>query len=198
MSFQSCVIYCILHFFPCNLAHVGIQFNAVYTAISRKVVAKTVRATIPKGNMGYDQYTSLFLTLQLSNLLLLLSFSTRKHMSVASRALVPLFEISLKTSDLKTTHNTFRDCRVHFFREPFSKQLYTGIEDLQIASIFRHKGSYLAWRKLLCHCSAYKSFYYFINYKNCIISRLNDSIIPYRQYRVNAEPLPNDLSLFRK
>ena len=28
-----------------------------YTAISRKVVGKTVHATIPKGNMGYDQYT---------------------------------------------------------------------------------------------------------------------------------------------
>ena len=27
------------------------------TAISRKVVAKNVHATIPKGNMGYDQYT---------------------------------------------------------------------------------------------------------------------------------------------
>ena len=23
--------------------------------------------------------------------------------------------------ELKTTHNTFRDCRVHFFRQPFSK-----------------------------------------------------------------------------
>ena len=31
------------------------------TAISRKVVGKNVHATIPKGNMGYDQYT-LFLT----------------------------------------------------------------------------------------------------------------------------------------
>ena len=29
------------------------------TAISRKVVEKTVHATIPKGNMGYDQYTVL-------------------------------------------------------------------------------------------------------------------------------------------
>ena len=29
----------------------------VYTAISRKVVGKKVHATIPKGNMGYDQYT---------------------------------------------------------------------------------------------------------------------------------------------
>ena len=28
-----------------------------YTAISGKVVGKNVHATIPKGNMGYDQYT---------------------------------------------------------------------------------------------------------------------------------------------
>ena len=28
-----------------------------YTAISRKVVGKNVHVTIPKGNMGYDQYT---------------------------------------------------------------------------------------------------------------------------------------------
>ena len=31
--------------------------NLEYTAISRKVVGKTVHATIPKGNMGYAQYT---------------------------------------------------------------------------------------------------------------------------------------------
>ena len=29
MSIQSCAIDCILHFFPCNLAHIGIQFNAI-------------------------------------------------------------------------------------------------------------------------------------------------------------------------
>ena len=29
----------------------------MHTAISRKVVGKKVHATIPKGNMGYDQYT---------------------------------------------------------------------------------------------------------------------------------------------
>ena len=29
----------------------------MYTAISRKVVGKKVHATIPKGNMGYVQYT---------------------------------------------------------------------------------------------------------------------------------------------
>ena len=28
----------------------------MYTAISRKVVGKSVHVTIPKGNMGYDQY----------------------------------------------------------------------------------------------------------------------------------------------
>ena len=28
-----------------------------YTAISRKVVGKNVLATIPKGNMGYHQFT---------------------------------------------------------------------------------------------------------------------------------------------
>ena len=35
--------------------------------------------------------------------------------------LVPFFQISLKNNELKTTQNTFRDCRVHFFRQPFSK-----------------------------------------------------------------------------
>ena len=30
--------------------------NALYTAISREVVGKNVQATIPQGNMGYDQY----------------------------------------------------------------------------------------------------------------------------------------------
>ena len=29
----------------------------MFTAISRKVVGEHVHATIPKGNMGYDQYT---------------------------------------------------------------------------------------------------------------------------------------------
>ena len=29
----------------------------MYTGISRKVVAIKVHSTIPKGNMGYDQYT---------------------------------------------------------------------------------------------------------------------------------------------
>ena len=28
-----------------------------HTAVSRKVVGRNVHVTIPKGNMGYDQYT---------------------------------------------------------------------------------------------------------------------------------------------
>ena len=92
-----------------------------YTAISKKVVGKTVHATIPKGNMGYSQYTCSW------------HCSCRTYFccfplalaNIRPWPLLPFFEISLKNSELKTTHNTFRDCRVHFFRQPFSKQLYT-------------------------------------------------------------------------
>ena len=34
------------------------HFYIKYTAISRKVVGKNVHAIIPKGNMGYVQYTA--------------------------------------------------------------------------------------------------------------------------------------------
>ena len=57
----------------------------VYTALLRKVVGKNVLATIPKGDMGYDQYTVPD-TQQLRNLLLVLSFGTRKHTSMVVRA----------------------------------------------------------------------------------------------------------------
>ena len=42
-----------------NLRKAGQQigFGLLYTAISRKVVGKNVHATIPKGNMGYVQFT---------------------------------------------------------------------------------------------------------------------------------------------
>ena len=40
--------------FPTNLK---IQLPLLDTVISRKVVGKNAQATIPKGNMGYDQYT---------------------------------------------------------------------------------------------------------------------------------------------
>ena len=64
-----------------------VKLTNLYTAISRKVVGKNVHATIPKGNMGYDQYTvpdSVYLRL-------LLSFSTRKHTPMASPAILSNF-----------------------------------------------------------------------------------------------------------
>ena len=92
-----------------------------YTAISRKVVGKNVYATTPKGNMGYDQCT-------VPN-----DCSCRTYFccfplaltNICPWPLVPFFQSSLENRADKTTHNTFRDCRVHFFRQPFSKQLYT-------------------------------------------------------------------------
>ena len=94
--------------------------NIKYTAISRKVVGKNVHATTPKGNMGYDQYI-------VPN-----DCSCRTYFccfplalaKICPWPLVAFFQISLENRADKTTHNTFRDCRVHFFRQPFSKQLY--------------------------------------------------------------------------
>ena len=91
-----------------------------HTAISRKVVGKNVHATTPKGNMGYDQYSVPH------------DWSCRTYFccfplalaNICPLPLVPSFQISLENGADKTTHNTFRDCRVHFFRQPFSKQLY--------------------------------------------------------------------------
>ena len=34
---------------------------------------------------------------------------------------LPFFRISLRNSELKTTHSTLRFCREHFIRQPFSK-----------------------------------------------------------------------------
>ena len=55
--------------------------------------------------MGYVQYT-------VPNTgVLFLSFSTRRLVSTASSSIL---SNSLKNSELKTTHNTFRGCRVSF------------------------------------------------------------------------------------
>ena len=70
------------------------------TAISRKVVEKNVHTTIPKGSMEYNQCTVPD-CIQLLNLLRFpLSFS-----NIHPWPLVPFFEISLKNSELQTTHN---------------------------------------------------------------------------------------------
>ena len=69
-----------------TLPKVRLFEESIYTAISTKVVGKIVHATISKGNMG--MINTLFLTLWL---LLPLSFSTRKHMSMAFRAILSNF-----------------------------------------------------------------------------------------------------------
>ena len=58
----------------------------LYKAVSRKVVGETVHATIPKGNMGYVQYTVADIVV-----VELLSFSTNKHTSMASFAILSNF-----------------------------------------------------------------------------------------------------------
>ena len=92
----------------------------IHTAISRKVVGKNVRATTPKGNLGYNQYT---VPTNCSYQTYFCCFSLAL-VSIRPWPLVPFFQISLENRADKTTHNTFQDCRVHFFRR-FSKQLYT-------------------------------------------------------------------------
>ena len=60
-----------------------------YTAIWRKVVGKNVHATIPKGNMGHDQYTVPdTVTVEPTFVALL---KTRKHTSMASSAILSNF-----------------------------------------------------------------------------------------------------------
>ena len=62
----------------------------ISTAISREVVGKKM-STRQSRKVIWDTINSLFLKLYLSNLLLLLSFSTRKHTSMASRAILSDF-----------------------------------------------------------------------------------------------------------
>ena len=85
-----------------------------FTAIWREVVGKNVHATIPKGNMGYDQYTVPGTVAVKTSFVAFVA-------NIRPWPLVPFFQISVKNSELKTTHNTFSDCRVYFFRQPFSK-----------------------------------------------------------------------------
>ena len=50
-----------------------------------------MHATTPNGNMGFDQYTVPDDCSCMSNILLLFSLSTRKLMSMASRAILSNF-----------------------------------------------------------------------------------------------------------
>ena len=74
-----------------------------------------MHATMPKGNMGYDQYTVP------DTAAVEPRFVALKTGKVRLWPTVQFFQISLKNSELKTSQNAFQDCRVHFFRQSFSK-----------------------------------------------------------------------------
>ena len=97
----------------------------LYTAISRKVVGKNVPATIPKGNMGYDQY---IVPDDCSCRIYLWCFplAHANRMSMSSSAIPSNF------FEEKWTQN-HPQCllglsRAHFFRQPFSKDVYSSFE----------------------------------------------------------------------
>ena len=69
----------------------------------------------PETLQGSDQYTVPDTVTKLLFCFLLALANMRPWPLVSS------IQISLKNSELKSTHNTFRDCRVHFSRQPFSK-----------------------------------------------------------------------------
>ena len=84
----------------------------LYAAISRKVVGKSIHATFWKAiwDMISTRHCSCW------------NFYCCFPLAFANIRPWPL--VPLKNKELKTTHNTFRGCRVHFFRQPFSKGLY--------------------------------------------------------------------------
>ena len=88
------------------------------TDISRKVVGENVHATIPKGNMGYNQYT---VPEHCSCRWIYFCCFLLAPSNIRQWPLESFFQTSLKNSEFKTTHNTFRDCRLRFFRQPFFK-----------------------------------------------------------------------------
>ena len=108
----TCVLFPSIWPFSYKRAYICAQ-KSPYTAISRKVVVKNVHATILKGNIGYDQYT---VPDDWSRRIYLRCFPLALA-NICPWPQVPFFQISLKKSELKTTHN----CRVHFFRQPFPK-----------------------------------------------------------------------------
>ena len=110
-SFQSQTSY--FFFWTCGNYVCGIY---IHTAILRKVVGKNVHATIAKGNMGYDQY---MVPDTVSDEPTFVDFLYHLQTYVLS-----FFQISLKNSELKTTHNTLWGCCMYFIWQPSSKQLY--------------------------------------------------------------------------
>ena len=89
------------------------------TAISRKVVGKMCRRQSRKIIWDTINHCSWHWSCRTYFCYLPLALA-----NIYPWPLVPFSQISLKNSELKTGQNSFRDCRLHFFRQPFSKYLY--------------------------------------------------------------------------
>ena len=91
-----------------------------YTAISRKLVRKKCARGNPERYYGiWSIHFSWHSRCQTYFSCFPLALAT-----ILSWPLVPFFQFLWKTVNRKSAHNTFRACRVHFFRQPFSKKLY--------------------------------------------------------------------------
>ena len=109
-----------------------------HTAISRKVVGKNMHATIPKGNMGYDQYN-------VPNDCSYRTYFCCFPLALANICpwpLVPFFQFSLEKRAGKNHPQYLSGLSRALFRQPFSKQLYLveggGIQHFQIKLKFWH------------------------------------------------------------
>ena len=80
-----------------------------------------MHATIPKGNIWDMMHTLFMTTVPVEPTFVAFLWHSQTHSHGLS---YQFFQISLKNSELKSTHNAFQDCHVHFYRQPFSKYLY--------------------------------------------------------------------------
>ena len=98
----------------CSLSTLNFYIQLFRERLSVKMCTRQSRHVI------WDMINTLFLTTAVEPIFLL-PLALAK---ICPWPLVPFFQFSLENRADKTTHNTFRDCREHFFRQPFSKQLY--------------------------------------------------------------------------
>ena len=83
---------------------------------------------------------------------------------MASSAIVSNFFLFLKNSELKTTHNIFQDCRVHFFSKIAVNYNWDELLDLDIYLSFQTSTRTGAvqllqsWTKVLRHICIFESF----------------------------------------
>ena len=89
--------------------------SQLYTAISRKVVGKMCRRQSRK--IIWDTINHCSWHCSCRTYFCYLPFALA---NICPWSLVPFSQISLKNSELRTGQNSFRDCRLHFFRQPFS------------------------------------------------------------------------------